>query len=163
MLLKKYMALFWVQSFLLMSPCASLAAQHAPLPDSKVHETNAHSDTTPATQAHVTPEVRGELWTGALYSSKYKAGACINAQGHVHGVLILQLKNGDEDVYHFSGTKDITGKLHLKHSSGHTFVGTFESATRIEGKVTTKNGFTVKLKGTREQNALLHGPTCRPL
>ncbi len=108
------------------------------------------------------PEIRGELWTGSLYSSKYRAGVCIDTDGKTHGVLILTLKDGKEDVYHFHGTKDIHGILRLKHSSGHKFKGHFASATSIEGKVTTKNGFTVKLKGHRAQNILLNGPSCRP-
>ncbi len=107
--------------------------------------------------------VYGELWTGKLYSSKYKAGACFDTEGNAQGVLILTLKDGQEDVYHFHGTKNIQGILQLKHNSGHTFTGQFENATTIKGTVTTKNGFTVKLKGKREQNALLLGPTCRPL
>ncbi len=116
----------------------------------------------PPSQEEPSTQTRGELWTGALYSSKYRAGACIDESGKVHGVLILTLKDGKEDVYHFQGSKDIQGIFRLKHSSGHAFKGNFTSATGIEGKVKTKNGFTVKLKGKREQNAVLNGPTCRP-
>ncbi len=117
----------------------------------------------PSTPEIPKEHVRGELWTGKLYSSKYRAGACFDSKGNAHGVLILTLKDGQEDVYHFHGTKNIQGTLQLKHSSGHTFTGHFETAHTIQGAVTTKNGFTVKLKGKREQNVLLLGPTCRPL
>ncbi len=132
------------------------------LPNTLMAATQENIVTAPALE---TPEghVYGELWTGKLYSSKYKAGACFDTKGNAHGVLILTLKDGQEDVYHFHGTKNIQGILQLKHNSGHAFTGQFENATTIKGTVTTKNGFTVKLKGKREQNSLLLGPTCRPL
>ncbi len=124
----------------------------------------AWAEKTQNLQTHHTPKesVYGELWSGSLYTSTYKAGVCLDPQGNVQGVLILRLKNGDEDVYHFKGTKDIQGLLSLKHKSGHSFKGYFESATSIKGKVKTKNGFTVKLQGERQQNVLL-GDHCRPL
>ncbi len=124
----------------------------------------AWAEKTLETQIHNTQKesVYGELWTGSLYTSTYKAGACLDPQGNVQGVLILRLKSGEEDIYHFKGTKNIQGLLNLKHNSGHRFKGRFESATSIKGEVKTKNGFTVKLQGKRQQNVLL-GDHCRPL
>ncbi len=107
-------------------------------------------------------KIIGELWTGSIYSSTYRAGVCMEPKGLVHGVLILRLRNGDEDIYHFRGTKDIKGILHLKHNDGHSFKGQFDSATAVQGNIKLANGFSIKLTGTREQNVLL-GQSCRPL
>ncbi len=118
------------------------------------------TDSKPATL--LPQETRGELWTGDLYSSKYKAGACIDKEGNVRGVLELHLKNGDIDVYHFWGQQDAQGVIRAKHSSGHRFEGVFQGEHVITGKVRTKQGFTVKLKGRRTQNVLLT-ETCGPI
>ncbi len=114
-----------------------------------------------ATEAKQAPHL-GELWTGELYTSTYKAGACLDPKGAIHGVLIVRLKNGEEDIYHFRGTRDIKGIIRLKHNDGHTFKGQFDNATSISGDIDLANGFSVSLKGTRQQNVPL-GPHCRPL
>ncbi len=138
---------FYILFFLCfsLSPSTALTKENPPTPTQQTEK-----------------KLYGELWTGSLYSSTYRAGACISPQGKVEGVLILRLKNGDEDVYHFSGTRNIQGILDLRHPSGHSFKGSFVSATAIQGKVKTKNGFTVTLKGKRQQHVLL-GEKCRPL
>ncbi len=73
--------------------------------------------------AEQNPTEQKELWSGKLYTSTYTAGACINADGSVRGVLLLRLKNGKIDRYTFTGNKDAQGVFHLEHNSGHTFTG----------------------------------------
>ncbi len=107
-------------------------------------------------------DVQKELWSGNMYSSTFKAGVCIDNKGNVNGVLFLRLKNGKISTYTYSGTKNSENKLSLRHHSGHTFNGKLESDTVVSGKVKTKNGYTVKLKGKRTLNAPL-GPRCQPL
>ncbi len=115
-----------------------------------------------AISAENTSSVQKELWTGKIYSSTFKVGACIDTNNHVHGVLYLRLKDGKVDTYSFSGNKDNNGVLNLRHNSGHLFTGKFDSDTVISGKIKTKNGYIVELKGQRTQNAPL-GARCEPL
>ncbi len=128
-----------------------------------VHETP--SDTLPMPPLADTsekPETIGELWTGSLYSSTYKAGVCIASDGAVRGVLHLRLKGGQVDTYHFYGQQSADGRIKAKHSSGHRFEGYFINDHIIKGNVRTKGGFSVKLEGKREQGVVLTD-SCGPV
>lgn len=122
------------------------------------------AEATPATAlqpAPPPPAEQRELWTGSLYSSTYRAGVCLGADGNVRGVLLLRQSSGKVDVYHFYGAhKD--GVINAHHPSGHVFKGGFDDADTVRGKITLKNGFNVTLKGRRTHDAPL-SETCRPL
>ena len=106
-------------------------------------------------------EVR-ELWTGSLYSSTYRVGVCISAQGTVRGVVQLRLYNGKVDVYHIDGTV-LNNDIEAHHSSGHKFKGRLVSADSVEGVISLKNGMNVRLEGKRTHDAQLAPEDCAPL
>ncbi len=116
----------------------------------------------PSLSAEIEPDVQKELWSGRMYSSTFKAGVCIDNKGDVRGVLFLRLKEGKISTYTYSGSKNSNNEFNLRHHSGHSFKGKFESDSVVSGKVKTKNGYTVNLKGKRTLNAPL-GPRCQPL
>ncbi len=122
----------------------------------------AQENNTQNSQYSQTQTNLGELWTGSLYTSTYRAGLCIESDGRVRGVLLLKLKNGQIDTYHFYGIMDSNGIIKAKHKSGHLFVGKFDDEISVSGDVTLSNGFSVELKGDRLQNATLT-ERCGPL
>ncbi len=107
-------------------------------------------------------ETYGELWSGKLYTSTYRAGVCTSKEGKMRGVLLLKLSNGQVDVYHFYGSKDGQNIMYLYHNYGHRFVGHYVNDREVAGEITLKNGFSVKLTGQRTQNVLLT-ERCGPL
>lgn len=111
--------------------------------------------------ANTPVEVR-ELWTGSLYSSTYRVGVCVSAQGTVRGVVHLRLYNGKVDVYHIDGTVR-NNDIEAHHSSGHSFKGRLASADRVEGVISLKNGMNVRLEGKRTHDAQLAPEDCAPL
>ena len=106
-------------------------------------------------------EVR-ELWTGSLYSSTYRVGVCVSAQGNVRGVVQLRLYNGKVDVYHIDGTVQ-NNDIEAHHSSGHKFKGRLASADTVEGVISLKNGMNIKLEGKRAHDVQLAPEDCAPL
>ncbi len=120
---------------------------------------NAVSDSVPLA---VEDTVRRELWTGSLYSSTYKVGLCISPTNTVRGVLHLRLKNGQVDVYHFYGHINEKGVITVTHNDGHRFEGYFKDARTVLGKITLRNGFSMKLSGERMRDASLT-KSCGPL
>lgn len=117
---------------------------------------------TPAPAAANTPVEVRELWTGALYSSTYRVGVCVSAQGRVRGVVHLRLYNGKVDVYHIDGTVR-NNEIEAHHSSGHTFKGRLASADKVEGVISLKNGMNVRLEGKRTHDVQLAPEDCAPL
>ena len=106
-------------------------------------------------------EVR-ELWTGSLYSSTYRVGVCVSAQGNVRGVVQLRLYNGKVDVYHIDGTVQ-NNEIEAHHSSGHKFKGRLVTADTVEGVISLKNGMNIKLEGNRAHDVELAPEDCAPL
>lgn len=106
-------------------------------------------------------EVR-ELWTGSLYSSTYRVGVCVSAQGKVRGAVYLRLYNGKVDVYHIDGTVQ-NNDIEAHHSSGHKFKGRLVSADSVEGVISLKNGMKIKLEGKRAHDVALAPEDCAPL
>lgn len=117
---------------------------------------------TPAPPAANTPVEVRELWTGSLYSSTYRVGVCVSAQGTVRGVVHLRLYNGKVDVYHIDGTVR-NNDIEAHHSSGHSFKGRLASAEKVEGVISLKNGMNVRLEGKRTHDAPLAPEDCAPL
>ena len=117
---------------------------------------------TPAPSAANTPVEVRELWTGSLYSSTYRVGVCVSAQGTVRGVVHLRLYNGKVDVYHIDGTVR-NNDIEAHHSSGHSFKGRLASAEKVEGVISLKNGMNVRLEGKRIHDAPLAPEDCAPL
>jgi hypothetical protein len=117
---------------------------------------------TPAPSAANTPVEVRELWTGSLYSSTYRVGVCVSAQGTVRGVVHLRLYNGKVDVYHIDGTVR-NNDIEAHHSSGHSFKGRLASADKVEGVISLKNGMNVRLEGKRIHDAPLAPEDCAPL
>lgn len=117
---------------------------------------------TPAPSAAHTPVEVRELWTGSLYSSTYRVGVCVSAQGTVRGVVHLRLYNGKVDVYHIDGTVR-NNDIEAHHSSGHSFKGRLASADKVEGVISLKNGMNVRLEGKRIHDAPLAPEDCAPL
>ena len=103
-----------------------------------------------------------ELWTGALYSSTYRAGLCISADGRIRGGLFLRLANGQIDEYHFRGNVK-NNHVEAYHSSGHSFVGQLVSHDKVTGQISLKNGMRFSLTGQRKQNVALNYSDCSPL
>lgn len=102
-----------------------------------------------------------ELWTGKLYSSTFRAGVCVNAEGDVRGVLLLRLKSGKVDIYHFEGK--MTGdEITARHSSGHKFRGNLTGGDAVAGEITLKNGMRLEMRGRRTHGVPLAEDTCRP-
>lgn len=116
---------------------------------------------TPPAAVNSPVEVR-ELWTGSLYSSTYRVGVCVSAQGTVRGVVHLRLYNGKVDVYHIDGTVR-NNEIEARHSSGHTFKGRLVSADTVEGVISLKNGMNVRLEGKRTHDVQLAPEDCAPL
>lgn len=117
---------------------------------------------TPAPSAANSPVEVRELWTGSLYSSTYRVGVCVSAQGTVRGVVHLRLYNGKVDVYHIDGTVR-NNDIEAHHSSGHSFKGRLASADKVEGVISLKNGMNVRLEGKRIHDAPLAPEDCAPL
>ncbi len=117
---------------------------------------------TATTSAANTPVEVRELWTGSLYSSTYRVGVCVSAQGTVRGVVHLRLYNGKVDVYHIDGTVR-NNDIEAHHSSGHSFKGRLASADKVEGVISLKNGMNVRLEGKRTHDAPLAPEDCAPL
>ena len=117
---------------------------------------------TPAPSAANTPVEVRELWTGSLYSSTYRVGVCVSAQGAVRGVVHLRLYNGKVDVYHIDGTVR-NNDIEAHHSSGHSFKGRLASADKVEGVISLKNGMNIRLEGKRIHDAPLAPEDCAPL
>ena len=119
------------------------------------------TDAATPSAANTPVEVR-ELWTGSLYSSTYRVGVCVSAQGTVRGVVHLRLYNGKVDVYHIDGTVR-NNDIEAHHSSGHSFKGRLASADKVEGVISLKNGMNVRLEGKRIHDAPLAPEDCAPL
>ncbi len=126
------------------------------------HPSMAEEKSTKISAPKQAQETIGELWTGSVYTSTFRAGACIAPDGKVNGVLLLKLKNGQVDTYHFYGTMDKDGIIRAKHHSGYKFKGRFDSAVKVSGEATLNNGFTIDLEGDRFQNTKLT-ERCGPL
>ena len=145
------------------------AAKAAPAPAAAAASASASVSAagtgTPSTQESAASgrpvEVR-ELWTGSLYSSTYRVGVCVSAQGNVRGVVHLRLYNGKVDVYHIDGTVQ-NNDIEAHHSSGHKFKGRLASADTVEGVISLKNGMNIKLEGKRAHDVQLAPEDCAPL
>ena len=145
------------------------AAKAAPAPAAAAASASASVSAagtgTPSTQESAASgrpvEVR-ELWTGSLYSSTYRVGVCVSAQGNVRGVVQLRLYNGKVDVYHIDGTVQ-NNDIEAHHSSGHKFKGRLASADTVEGVISLKNGMNIKLEGKRAHDVELAPEDCAPL
>ncbi len=141
------------------------AAKAAPAPPAAAASTSASVSAavtgTPSTQEGRPVEVR-ELWTGSLYSSTYRVGVCVSAQGNVRGVVHLRLYNGKVDVYHIDGTVQ-NNEIEAHHSSGHKFKGRLVTADTVEGVISLKNGMNIKLEGNRAHDVELAPEDCAPL
>lgn len=107
------------------------------------------------------PQEIRELWSGALYTSTYKAGVCIDPAGKVRGVLLVRTMGGAVDPYHFSGSME-DGIFRASHGSGHTFKGSFASDDEVRGTITLKSGRNINLSGKRQRDVSLTD-RCRPL
>lgn len=129
-----------------------------PQPPAKIAEQT--SDSAPLTPPSPPIEQR-EMWSGSLYTSTYRAGACITHEGKVRGVLLLRTMSGKTDTYHFNGTLE-DGIIRASHTSGHRFKGTFPSTTEVKGTITLKSGRSISLTGKRELDVPLT-ESCRPL
>lgn len=103
-----------------------------------------------------------ELWTGELYTSRFRVGLCFSATGKVRGALFLRRADGQIDEYHFNGTVH-NNHIEAHHSSGHTFAGRLVSHDRVEGRISLKNGMKIFLEGKRHQDAPLNLDDCSPL
>ena len=145
------------------------AAKAAPAPAAAAASASASVSAagtgTPSTQESAASgrpvEVR-ELWTGSLYSSTYRVGVCVSAQGNVRGVVHLRLYNGKVDVYHIDGTVQ-NNEIEAHHSSGHKFKGRLVTADTVEGVISLKNGMNIKLEGNRAHDVELAPEDCAPL
>lgn len=141
---------------------AGLAMAQTSSPATKAPITVAPAAEVPsALQAPATTPEQRELWSGSLYTSTYRAGACIDHEGKVRGVLLLRTMSGKTDTYHFDGTLE-DGTIRASHNSGHRFKGTFPSTEEVKGTITLKSGRSIKLTGKRELNVPLT-ESCRPL
>ena len=133
------------------------AAEAAPVPAPSAAPASAQESVASGSPV----EVR-ELWTGSLYSSTYRVGVCVSAQGNVRGVVHLRLYNGKVDVYHIDGTVQ-NNEIEAHHSSGHKFKGRLASADTVEGVISLKNGMNIKLEGKRAHDVELAPEDCAPL
>ena len=133
------------------------AAEAAPVPAPSAGPTSTQESVASGSPV----EVR-ELWTGSLYSSTYRVGVCVSAQGNVRGVVQLRLYNGKVDVYHIDGTVQ-NNEIEAHHSSGHKFKGRLASADTVEGVISLKNGMNIKLEGKRAHDVQLAPEDCAPL
>ena len=138
------------------------ASQADPRGEQKNTPHPAGDTATPPQPAANTPVEVRELWTGSLYSSTYRVGVCVSAQGAVRGVVHLRLYNGKVDVYHIDGTVR-NNDIEAHHSSGHSFKGRLASADKVEGVISLKNGMNIRLEGKRIHNAPLAPEDCAPL
>ena len=138
------------------------ASQAEPRGEQKNTPHPAGDTATPPQPAANTPVEVRELWTGSLYSSTYRVGVCVSAQGAVRGVVHLRLYNGKVDVYHIDGTVR-NNDIEAHHSSGHSFKGRLASAEKVEGVISLKNGMNVRLEGKRIHDAPLAPEDCAPL
>ena len=138
------------------------ASQAEPRGEQKNTPHPAGDTATPPQPAANTPVEVRELWTGSLYSSTYRVGVCVSAQGAVRGVVHLRLYNGKVDVYHIDGTVR-NNDIEAHHSSGHSFKGRLASADKVEGVISLKNGMNVRLEGKRIHDAPLAPEDCAPL
>ena len=145
---------------------AATVAETAPVPPQAVSaaapESGQGAGTSGASGASGAPVEVRELWTGSLYSSTYRVGVCISAQGTVRGVVQLRLYNGKVDVYHIDGTV-LNNDIEAHHSSGHKFKGRLVSADSVEGVISLKNGMNVRLEGKRAHDVELAPEDCAPL
>ena len=145
---------------------AATVAETAPVPPQAVSaaapESGQGAGTSGASGASGAPVEVRELWTGSLYSSTYRVGVCISAQGTVRGVVPLRLYNGKVDVYHIDGTV-LNNDIEAHHSSGHKFKGRLVSADSVEGVISLKNGMNVRLEGKRAHGVELAPEDCAPL
>lgn len=114
----------------------------------------------PAAEAAAGHEVT-ELWTGKVLTATFRAGMCFRADGKARGVLILRHANGQEDTYHLYGHVRANA-FDLTHGSGHSFTGRLTGPKSMEGRVKLKNGLSLNLEGTREQDVPL-ADDCAPL
>ncbi len=138
------------------------ASQTEPRGEQKNTPHPAGDTATPPQPAANTPVEVRELWTGSLYSSTYRVGVCVSAQGAVRGVVHLRLYNGKVDVYHIDGTVR-NNDIEAHHSSGHSFKGRLASADKVEGVISLKNGMNIRLEGKRIHDAPLAPEDCAPL
>ena len=138
------------------------ASQAEPRGEQKNTPHPAGDTATPPQPAANTPVEVRELWTGSLYSSTYRVGVCVSAQGAVRGVVHLRLYNGKVDVYHIDGTVQ-NNDIEAHHSSGHKFKGRLVSADKVEGVISLKNGMNIKLEGKRAHDVELVPEDCAPL
>lgn len=138
------------------------ASQAEPRGEQKNTPHPAGDTATPPQPAANTPVEVRELWTGSLYSSTYRVGVCVSAQGAVRGVVHLRLYNGKVDVYHIDGTVR-NNDIEAHHSSGHSFKGRLASADKVEGVISLKNGMNIRLEGKRIHDAPLAPEDCAPL
>ena len=145
---------------------AATVAETAPVPPQAVSaaatESGQGAGASAASGASGAPVEVRELWTGSLYSSTYRVGVCISAQGTVRGVVQLRLYNGKVDVYHIDGTV-LNNDIEAHHSSGHKFKGRLVSADSVEGVISLKNGMNVRLEGKRAHGVELAPEDCAPL
>ena len=137
------------------------AAEAAPVPAPSAVPAAAPASAQESVASGSPVEVR-ELWTGSLYSSTYRVGVCVSAQGNVRGVVQLRLYNGKVDVYHIDGTVQ-NNEIEAHHSSGHKFKGRLASADTVEGVISLKNGMNIKLEGKRSHDVELAPEDCAPL
>ena len=103
-----------------------------------------------------------ELWTGKIFTSKFKCGFCFAPSGKARGVLFLRTSFGQVDVYHLYGTfKD--GRVDARHSSGHHVRGRVLDNNKVKGTIKLASGRKVTFKGTRTVGVPLAKEDCAPL
>ena len=103
---------------------------------------------------------RQELWSGSIYTSKFRCGFCFADNGKARGVLLLRTLTGQVDVYHLYGT--ISGNhVDVRHSSGHHVLGDI-LGNEVEGSITLGTGRTISFQGKRETRVQLAPDDCAP-
>ncbi|MCR5813480.1 MAG: hypothetical protein K6G15_03160 [Desulfovibrio sp.] len=115
-----------------------------------------------AAQAQADPNAseRQELWSGSIYTSKFRCGFCFSPKGDARGVLLLRTAYGQVDVYHLYGTI-AHGHVDVRHSSGHHVVGDI-LGEEVEGSITLGTGRTISFKGKRKTGVPLAPEDCAP-
>ncbi|MBO4334296.1 MAG: hypothetical protein J5846_00475 [Desulfovibrio sp.] len=103
---------------------------------------------------------RQELWSGSIYTSKFRCGFCFSPTGKARGVLLLRTLYGQVDVYHLYGSIS-QGHVDVRHSSGHHVVGDIQGDT-VTGSITLGSGRTISFKGKRQTGQSLAPDDCAP-
>ena len=103
---------------------------------------------------------RQELWSGSIYTSKFRCGFCFSPTGKARGVLLLRTAYGQVDVYHLYGSIS-QGHVDVRHSSGHHVLGDIQGDS-VTGSITLGSGRTISFKGKRQTGMALAPEDCAP-